>query len=51
MQLWQGNGSDPDGNGVVIDLSHEQVRTRLFMYWGGGFDKKLQAEGLRGVVE
>lgn len=30
----QGDGSDPTGNGDVIDLSHDQVRTLVFAYPG-----------------
>ena len=37
----QGDGSDSTGNGDVIDLTHEQVRTLVFVYRGGGFDAKL----------
>ncbi|WP_298033844.1 lysozyme [uncultured Dysosmobacter sp.] len=46
----QGDGSDPEGNGDVIDLTHEQVRTLVFVYRGGGFDRKLQAAGMETVV-
>lgn len=42
----QGDGSDPAGNGDVINLTHEQVRTLVFVYRGGGFDAKLRAAGL-----
>ena len=42
----QGDGSDPEGNGDVINLTHEQVRTLEFVYRGGGFDAKLRASGL-----
>ncbi len=42
-----GDGSDPDGNEDVIDLSHDQVRTLMFVYRGGGFDEKLKAAGLK----
>ena len=47
----QGDGSDPVGNGDVINLTHEQVRTLVFVYRGGGFDKQLQAAGLKPAVE
>lgn len=47
----QGDGSDPDGNGDVIDLTHEQVRTLVFVYRGGGFDNKLRAAGLAPAVK
>jgi len=36
----QGDSSDPTGNGDVINLTHEQVRTLIFVYRGGGFDKQ-----------
>ena len=47
----QGDGSDPTGNGDVIDLSHDQVRTLVFVYRGGGFDAKLRAAGLATAVK
>ena len=47
----QGDGSDPTGNGDVIDLSHDQVRTLVFVYRGGGFDRKLRAAGLIPAVQ
>lgn len=47
----QGDGSDPAGNGDVIDLSHDQVRTLVFCYRGGAFDGALQAVGLPGAVK
>lgn len=46
----QGDGSDPTGNGDVINLTHEQVRTLVFVYRGGGFDAKLRAAGLNVAV-
>lgn len=46
----QGDGSDPNGNGDVINLTHEQVRTLVFVYRGGGFDAKLRAAGLPPAV-
>ncbi len=46
----KGDGSDPDGNDDVINLSEDQVRTIVYMYRGGGFDKKLSAEGLKPAV-
>lgn len=46
-----GDGSDPDGNGDVIDLSHDQVRSLVFEYRGGAFDRKLMAEGATPAVE
>ena len=47
----QGDGSDPTGNGDVINLTHEQVRTLVFVYRGGGFDAKLRAAGLIPAVQ
>lgn len=47
----QGDGSDPNGNGDVISLTHEQVRTLVFVYRGGGFDRRLAAAGLEPAVE
>ena len=46
----QGDGSDPAGNGDVINLTHEQVRTLVFVYRGGGFDRRLAARGLDPAV-
>ncbi|WP_312281967.1 CHAP domain-containing protein [Oscillibacter sp.] len=46
----QGDGSDPTGNGDIINLTHEQVRTLVFIYRGGGFDRKLEAVGLETAV-
>ena len=47
----QGDGSDPSGNGDVINLTHEQVRTLMFVYRGGGFDAKLRVAGLPTAVQ
>ena len=47
----QGDGSDPTGYGDIINLTHEQVRTLVFVYRGGGFDRKLRAAGLRPAVQ
>ena len=46
----QGDGSDPTGNGDVINLTHEQVRTRVFVYRGGGCDRRLAQKGLPTAV-
>ena len=46
----QGDGSDPNGNGDIINLTHDQVRTLVFVYRGGGFDRKLAAKGLPTAV-
>ena len=47
----QGDGSDPTGNGDVIDLSHDQVRTLVFDYRGGAFDRKMMACGMAPAVD
>ena len=47
----QGDGSDHTGNGDIINLTHEQVRTLVFVYRGGGFDRKLRATGLIPAVQ
>ena len=47
----QGDGSDPTGNGDIINLTHEQVRTLVFVYRGGGFDRKLRTSGLAAAVQ
>ena len=47
----QGDGRDPTGNGDVIDLSHDQVRTLVFDYRGGAFDRKLMACGMAPAVD
>ena len=46
----QGDGSDPDGNGDVIDLTHEQIRTLVFVYRGGGFDARFREAGMAPVI-
>ena len=46
----QGDGSDPSGNNDVINLTHEQVRTLVFVYRGGGFDRRLVAAGQDAAV-
>ena len=45
-----GDGSDKNGNNDVIDLSHDQVRTLIFIYRGGGFDRELMKKGFTPVV-
>ena len=47
----QGDGSDPTGNGDVIDLGHDKVRTLVFCYRGGAFDSALRAAGLPPAVK
>ena len=46
----QGDGSDPNGNGDIIDLTHEQVRTLVFVYRGGGFDARFREAGMAPVI-
>lgn len=46
-----GDGSDPVGNEDVIDLSHDMVRTLVFEYRGGAFDRKLKAAGMEPAVK
>ncbi len=46
-----GDGSDPAGNDDVIDLSHDQVRSLIFEYRGGAFDRKLIAAGMDPAVK
>lgn len=46
----QGDGSDTAGNGDIINLTHKPVRTLVFIYRGGGFDRKLQAIGMETAV-
>lgn len=37
---------DGSGNGALINLTHEQVRTLVCIYRGGGFARKLEAVGM-----
>ena len=37
-----GDGSDPDGNGDVIDLSHDMVRIMVFFHRAGVYDRAIQ---------
>lgn len=41
-----GDGSDPDGNNDVIDLSHDMVRMLIFNYRAGVYDEALRAAGV-----
>ena len=47
----KGDGSDPTGNGDVIDLSHDMVRTFVINYRGGAYDRRLLAVGMPAAVE
>ena len=40
-----GDGSDPDGNDDVIDLSIDMVRMLIFNYRGGCYDEKILEAG------
>lgn len=42
-----GDGSDPDGNDDVIDLSHDMVRMLIFNYRAGAYDEKIEAAGIK----
>jgi len=46
----KGDGSDATGNTDVIDLSHDQVRSLVFEYRGGAFDRALIAAGMDPVI-
>ncbi|OPX87006.1 MAG: N-acetylmuramoyl-L-alanine amidase [Pelotomaculum sp. PtaB.Bin104] len=50
-KIINGDGSDQAGNDDVIDLSHDQVRTLVFLYRGGAFDRKLIKEGIQPAVK
>ena len=41
-----GDGSDPEGNNDIIDLSHDMVRMLIFEYRAGVYDAALEAAGL-----
>lgn len=41
-----GDGSDPDGNNDVIDISHDMVRMFVMHYRAGCYDEKIRAAGL-----
>lgn len=49
-KIINGDGSDQYGNDDVIDLSHDQVRSLIFQYNGGAFDRKLIKEGFNPAV-
>jgi len=49
-RIINGDGSDQLGNDDVIDLSHDQVRSLIFQYRGGAFDRKLIKEGFEPAV-
>ena len=49
-KIINGDGSDADGNDDVIDLSHDQVRSLVFEYRGGAFDRKLIEMGMEPAV-
>ena len=43
-------GTGKEKWGDAISLTHEQVRTLVFVYRGGGFDARLRAAGLTPAV-
>ena len=47
----QGDGSEPTGNRDVINLTNEQERTLVYVYRGGGYDRRLAAAGLEVAVK
>lgn len=49
-EIIKGDGSDPNGNNDVIDLSQDQVRSLVFEYRGGAFDRALIARGMSPVI-
>ena len=46
-----GDGSDPDGNEDIIDLSHDMMRVLILNYRGGCFDKQFIAKGMEPAVK
>lgn len=50
-EIISGDGSDKAGNNDVIDLSLDQVRTIIFNYRGGAYDRKLIAQGMTPAVQ
>lgn len=46
-----GDGSDPDGNEDIIDLSHDMMRVLILNYRGGCFDRQLIARGMEPAVK
>jgi len=49
-KIINGDGSDETGNNDIIDLSSDQVRSLIFEYRGGAFDRKLMSIGLPPAV-
>jgi len=50
-KIIKGDGSDAAGNDDVIDLSRDQVRSLIFEYRGGAFDRQLMAMGMEPAVK
>ena len=44
-EIITGDGSDPDGNDDVIDLSQDMVRMLIFNYRAGCYDERIQEAG------
>ena len=49
--ILNGDGSDPEGNDDVIDLSHDMVRTLILEYRGGAFDRALIKAGFEPAIK
>lgn len=49
--ILQGTHTDVETQSPVVNLTHEQVRTLVLVYRGGGFDAKLIQEDLPPAVE
>jgi N-acetylmuramoyl-L-alanine amidase len=49
-KIINGDGSDPEGNNDVIDLSLDMVRGIVFNYRGGSYDRGLRAAGLEPAI-
>ena len=48
--ILRGDGSAPAGGEAVVSLTHSQLRMLMLVYRGGGFDRKLSAQGLPPAV-
>lgn len=48
-EILKGSGKTEDGK-IIIDLSHDMVRTIVLEYRGGAFDRKLKAMGIAPAV-
>lgn len=48
-EILKGSGQTEDGE-MIIDLSHDMLRTIILAYRGGAYDRKLQAAGILPAV-